>query len=89
MTATSRDELKATILAELRCRPAGQGVDIPALVEDHGAGVLAALKELRRERRVRLVAIGGGLTEWLAENGYARDAVIDGEGEVFVAAEAV
>jgi hypothetical protein len=79
--------IKARLVAELKCRPVGQPLDIPALVEDYGVLALAALGELRRERRVRLLAAGGSVTGWLAANGYTADQVIRGEGEVFIQVE--
>jgi hypothetical protein len=81
-------EVKPQVEKELRNRPAAAPeVDIPALVEDHGPAAKEALLELRREGKVRLLAIGGPLIPWLKQNGYTRDQVIDGEGEVFIQAE--
>jgi hypothetical protein len=80
-------DLKAKLVNELKCRPEGQAVDIPALVEDYGAEALEALRQLRRGRVVRLLAAGSSVKGWLEANGYSRDQVIDGEGEVFIQVE--
>lgn len=78
--------LKADLLRELACRK--NAVAIPALVEDYGREVLAVLKDLRRERKVRLVACGVGIGMWCEREGYSREDCIEGESEWFVEVEA-
>jgi hypothetical protein len=81
------NEILTAVRKELQARPVDSPLDIPALVQDYGPGALEALQTLRRERFARLVAIGGSLTLWLKANGYTRDQVIEGPGEVFIQVE--
>jgi hypothetical protein len=77
------DSLKTQLVNELKCRPAGQAIDIPALVQDYGPEVKRALWELRYDDVVRLVTCSTDLAGWLSENGYTEAQVIRGECEVF------
>lgn len=84
MTTTAT--LTADLLRELACRKGA--VAIPALVEDYGREVLAVLKDLRRERKVRLLACGVGIGMWCEREGYSQADCIEGESEWFVEVEA-
>ena len=81
--------LKTALLKELTCRT--NSLFIAALVEDYGVEAKAALVELKRERKVDLIATG---SLWASAEEYGcspealRDlSIVNGAGEVLVAVE--
>lgn len=84
MKSYTNDELKAAVISELKCRPAGDPVAVPVLVEDYGPAVKEVLKQMRRQGLVRLVSNGLGIAHYMAEYGCGEEGFVRGCGEWFV-----
>jgi hypothetical protein len=82
---TTMSELKKAILSEIKARRDAASVGV--LTQDYGPETHQALRQLRDEGKVRLIAGTFGMAYWREQDGCETSDYIEGGGSYYVRVE--